>query len=76
MDSTPKQNDPTHTALPVFLDLNDLKTLLHVSRRTVYRIVAHGNLPVYRPGRGMLFKTDDIAKFLEGTRVKETKNKN
>ena len=63
----------TPTSLPISGDLlfftgSEVAELLRVSKLTVYRFVDRGLLPVYRIGRALRFRKDDVAAFTEACR--------
>lgn len=57
-----------------FLDLSEVAKMLRVSRITVYRMVAKRLLSVYRIGRRMRFRKDDVLSFVEQNRYGSKKD--
>lgn len=51
-----------------FLSLSEVADLLRVSRITVYRMVAKRIVSVYRIGRRMRFRKEDILSYVERNR--------
>jgi excisionase family DNA binding protein len=54
------------------LTINELAEYLNISRRTVYRILDHQNLPAYRIGKHLRFKRDDIDQWIVDQKILET----
>lgn len=57
-----------------FLDLSEVADMFRVSRITIYRMVAKRLLSVYRIGRRMRFRKDDILSFVERNRYGSSKD--
>lgn len=56
-------------ACPSLLTLDDVATLLRVSKTTVYRLVERRELPFCRVGRSLRFTAQDIDEYLRTRRV-------
>lgn len=57
-----------------FLDLSEVANMLRVSRITIYRMVAKRLLSVYRIGRRMRFRKNDVLSFVEKNHYGSTKD--
>ena len=54
--------------LPWMLTCNEVADQLQLSPRTVRRLVAAGHMPVHRFGAAVRVSSDDLARYLAGTR--------
>jgi excisionase family DNA binding protein len=62
---------PTTPSLPEpFVDVAAIADLLQVSRSWVYENAAHGNLPHYRVGRYLRFKTSEVVAWVGEQRTR------
>lgn len=57
------------TTQPLAYTDAEVSALLHVSRRTVYRLRRSGALRAIRIGRAVRTPADDLAQFLERARI-------
>jgi len=55
------------------LTLNELADYLHLSRRTVYRLLDGTDLPAYRVGSHLRFRRQDVDSWLETRRIGQKK---
>lgn len=53
----------------VWLSTNEAAERLGITSRTLYRMVDQGDLPAYRMGRVIRFKTDEVDAFIEASRI-------
>lgn len=51
------------------LKASEVAERMSVSRRTVYDLAAQGRLPVYRFGRTMRFKEDEVEAYIDARRT-------
>jgi excisionase family DNA binding protein len=51
-----------------FLNLKEVAAILRIAPISVYRLIARKSLPVYRTCRKILFKKQDVLKYLERNR--------
>jgi excisionase family DNA binding protein len=59
----------TYLGRPVpLLRVNDVAALLAIGRRTVYTLVAAGELPAVRVGERLRFRLEDVDAYLERRR--------
>jgi excisionase family DNA binding protein len=65
---TPADAGPTPAAArrPLFVGLDDAARMVGLSRRTLSRWIAAGELPVRRVGRRVLVTPADLAERVEG----------
>lgn len=52
-----------------FLSPNELKDILGVSLRTVYRLIDNRKLSVFKIGNSLRFSKDDVIEFLKSNRI-------
>lgn len=57
-----------------FLDLTEVAKILHVSRITIYRLIARQAMAVYRIGRRMRFQKNDVLEYLASNRYARKKD--
>ncbi len=57
-----------------FLSLPEVAEVLRISRLSVYRMVAKQILTVYRVGRRMRFRKEDVLQYLERNRYGSKEN--
>jgi len=55
-----------------YLSVQDVCTLLGVSRWTIYRVAESGRLPMARFGRRIVFKKDDVERLFSAVTAQET----
>ncbi|HZQ28681.1 MAG TPA: helix-turn-helix domain-containing protein [Acidimicrobiales bacterium] len=53
-----------------WLSTTEAKDRLGITLRTLYRLIDEGQLPAYKIGRVIRFTEDDVAAFLENSRIK------
>lgn len=58
---------PTINDLPLFCSASDVARLLHISRATVYRMAALGELPSVRLGKRVIFSREHLQTRLNKT---------
>jgi excisionase family DNA binding protein len=54
------------------LNVREVCELLRVSRPTVYRLIAGGDLPIVKVGDRTLFRLPDVERFIAGSVRKKT----
>jgi putative molybdopterin biosynthesis protein len=54
-----------------YFNPEDLRRILKISRATAYKIVKSGKLRVFRIGRLVRIRPDDLRQFVEGKSSKE-----
>jgi excisionase family DNA binding protein len=52
------------------LTINEITTILKVSKLTIYRYIKSGKLPAYKVGRDYRVKQEDFDKLLENGKTK------
>jgi excisionase family DNA binding protein len=52
-----------------WLSTQDAARRLGITPRTLYRFIDLGDLPAYRLGRVIRLKADDVAAFIESSRI-------
>ena len=56
----------TNSPTPPLLNVPEVALILHVSVRTVHRLIAEKKLPVVRIGRSVRVKPEAVARIIEG----------
>lgn len=56
-----------------FLKPDELAEFLNISKPTVYRLIEKRQLPFYKIRGSLRFKTEDVVKFLEESRIEPIK---
>jgi excisionase family DNA binding protein len=54
-----------HSVAPTWLDVDSAAARLQCGRRRIYDLVSQGRLVPRRDGRRLLFRTDDLTRYLE-----------
>ena len=59
-----------HNAEPIsWMSTKEASRYLGVNLRTLYRFIDEGELSAYKFGRVIRLKADDLARFVEGSRI-------
>lgn len=64
MTKTPKHPKPERPAVPCLLTIREVAERLHVSGRTIHRLLANGDLTVIRIGRAVRISEAALKAFL------------
>jgi excisionase family DNA binding protein len=51
------------------LSVDQLSTLLNISKTSVYRLVSSRSIPFYKIGHNLRFKKDDVINYLENNYI-------
>jgi excisionase family DNA binding protein len=58
---------PASTQIPVLLTVQEVADLLRVHKRTIYRLVAHSEIPYRRVKAGLRFDYDELLAWTKTT---------
>jgi excisionase family DNA binding protein len=58
------------------LDIKQVQEMLHLSERTVFRLIKSGDLKGFKAGREWRFEESDMENFIQEQREKATKSIN
>lgn len=51
------------------LSVDQLSTMLNISKTSVYRLVSSRSIPFYKIGHNLRFKKDDVINYLENNYI-------
>lgn len=61
------------SALPIFLTVDELASVLRCQPEKVYRLAARGELPSYKVEGRRLFNETEVARWLDAHRVSDSR---
>jgi len=65
-----KQEQPTTDQTEQFLTIDEVATLLHLTKPTVYSKVSKGELPVMKRGKRLYFSRTELLEYVKAGRKK------
>jgi excisionase family DNA binding protein len=62
--------------METYWKVNEVAAAIQVSEQTVYRYVAHGEIPLHKLNRSVRFKPSEIESWMESRKAGVTANEN